>query len=403
MHRPSASVCLAAAVFSSSSASAGDEPLTLGAALQRARAHAPALVAARFRVDEARARLDGARALRDEPTLEAALGRRRHGPSPDLELGLSQTFELGGRRSGRIRAAEAAGEREAAAVDDLGTRVLREAGLAFVRAQAAAERTRLGAANEAHAESVLTIAERRHALGDVADLDVNLAAGAHARARSEARAAAAQQALAEGELRALLALDPGAPLVLAAGVEPRPAPALEALLEAAERRADVRGADAEVREAEAEGAVGRGLRWPDVTPSVRYEREGGEAVLWGGVALSLPVWGRGREVRGVADARAARARSEAHALRRTARLEVESAFRAQRLRLEAVDVLRDSAARLADNEALARRAYEVGQIGLAEVLLARRETVEGRLVLLARRAEAAEGEIDLLARAGVLR
>jgi hypothetical protein len=58
---------------------------------------------------------------------------------------------------------------------------------------------------------------------------------------------------------------------------------------------------------------------------------------------------------------------------------------------------------LDDNDALARRSYEVGQIGLGELFLVRRETGEVRAALLERVAEAAEARVDLEARAGVLR
>jgi cobalt-zinc-cadmium efflux system outer membrane protein len=126
-------------------------------------------------------------------------------------------------------------------------------------------------------------------------------------------------------------------------------------------------------------------------------------VLWGGLSVSLPLWNRGQEQRGLAEARASRVRVELEARRRGVRIEVESAYEAQRLRLEAVDALREMTALLAENETLARRSYDVGQIGLAELLLVQRETVEARLLHLERRLLAAEGEVELLARAGVLR
>jgi outer membrane protein, heavy metal efflux system len=394
--------CTVASWLGAPTAAGQDGTLTLESALERARAHALAIVSARYKLEEARARLGGARALRDNPVVEGALGRRSDDLPNDFELGLSQSFELGGRRGGRIRAAEAAVEREGAFVSGVRALALREVALAFLRALAAGERVRLAAAVEGRGESVLRIAERRHAAGDVAVLDVNLAAGALARTRSAARAAAATESLALGELRVLLALPSDAAVTLSGEVAPRPTRDLAALLEAAATRADIQAADAGVREAQAEIDVGKGMRWPDVTPAVRYERDEGTNVLWGGVSLSLPLWSHGRDVRGVAEARAARAQAELAALRHAARIEVESAFEAQRLRLEALAVMRDTAARYEENEALARRSYDVGQIGLAELLLVRRETVDAQIVHLERRLDAAEGEIELLARAGVL-
>jgi outer membrane protein TolC len=127
---------------------------------------------------------------------------------------------------------------------------------AFLRGLAAGERLRLAATSETHWESVRRVAERRHAVGDVAILDVNLAASALARARSEGRAAAATEVLARSDVRVLLGLEPGSPLRLAGALEPRPAPELAALLEAAAKRGDVQSAEAELREAQEEIAVG---------------------------------------------------------------------------------------------------------------------------------------------------
>ena len=55
-----------------------------------------------------------------------------------------------------------------------------------------------------------------------------------------------------------------------------------------------------------------------------------------------------------------------------------------------------------ENEALARRSFEVGQISLPELLLVRRELVETRLEYLSRLLEVAQAAIDQDAAAGVL-
>ena len=91
-------VCVCVSLWSAPlGARAQEGLLTLEGALQRAREQAGPVVSGRFRIEEARARADGARVLRDNPVLESAVGDRSGGPSSsaDLELGLSQTFELG--------------------------------------------------------------------------------------------------------------------------------------------------------------------------------------------------------------------------------------------------------------------------------------------------------------------
>jgi outer membrane protein, heavy metal efflux system len=385
-------------------AAVSDAPLTLEGVLERARERSVAVVAAKARLEEARARVRGARVVRDNPVLDAAAGHRYEDGGPtDLDFGLSQTFELGGRRSGRIAAAEGALAREMALADAVRVRALREVATSFFRSLAAEERVRLARTSSGYAAEVERLTDRRYAAGDVAALDVNLAAGALAKARSEERAAEAEEVLAKSELRVLLGLNAGRALTLEGDIRPRPLPDVPEPERVAGERPEVRAIEAEVREAEAEIAVGKGLRWPDVTPGVRLEKDDGTYVLWGGLKVTLPVWTRGQEVRGRGEARASRLGLELEAARRAARVEVEAAYEAYRLRLAAVSALDDSAARLEENAILAQRSYEVGQIGLSEWLQVRRETLETRLVHLVRLLEAREAEIDLLAKAGLLR
>jgi cobalt-zinc-cadmium efflux system outer membrane protein len=137
--------------------------LTLDDALQRARERAVPVVSGRFRIEEARARAEGARVLRDNPVLESAVGDRSDGASAsaDLELGLGQTFELGGRRAGRVAIADAGLALETAKVDEARLSALREVALAFQRALAAAERVRLAETAVRHAEEGRRVAAPR--------------------------------------------------------------------------------------------------------------------------------------------------------------------------------------------------------------------------------------------------
>jgi cobalt-zinc-cadmium efflux system outer membrane protein len=104
----------------------------------------------------------------------------------------------------------------------------------------------------------------------------------------------------------------------------------------------------------------------------------------------------------VGAARAERIRGEITELRRAVQSEVAAAWEAYGLRLKAADALQATVAALDDNDALARRSYEVGQIGLAELLLIRRETVEARAALLQRQVEAGQARVELQAKAGVI-
>jgi outer membrane protein, heavy metal efflux system len=355
-----------------------EEVLTLESALSLARQRSPGLLAARARQAEAEARLRARPALRDNPVIEGALGSREGSESGDFEVSLSQTLELGGRGGARRSAEEAALARETADALEAERTVLREVRAAFLRGLHAAERQRLARSQEADAVRLHEIAERRHLSGDVAALDVNVAASGLARARAELRAGDAAQAAAHGDLRALLDLAPEAPLALA-GLLVSDGPYDAApLRESLGRRPEQRALEAQLREAEAEVRLGQGLAWPDVTPKVRYERDEGDRVWWAGLSISLPAFERGQQVRAAASARADRIRAEIESRKRVLEVRLETALTVHDLRAAAVRELSDNAARLADNEALARRSYEVGQIGLAELLLVRRETADAR-------------------------
>jgi len=404
MNRCLGAAHVAASLIVFTSAWADEGVLTLEAALARARQQSQAIASARGRIEEARGRLRGASTLRDNPVLESAIGRRSQGGTPaDLDVGVSQTFELGGRRGARIAGAQAEVARAIASADDTSRMVLRQVADGFFRAVHAELRVNVARAAETHAADVHRIAERRHAAGDIAVLEVNVAASAQARARSEVLTAQASRAVALGELRVLLDLAPGEPLSVSGELRERRSYELGELTSRALERPDLRALEAELGAAEAEIRLGRSFSWPDVSPAVRYERDEGKRVLWGGLTVTLPFFNRGQELRAVGEARARRIRTEIGALRHAIQNEIETALEAYRLRLQAAEELQSTLGALDDNEHLARRSYEAGQIGLAEFLLVRREVLETRLAALDRLLDAAQAGSELESRAGLLR
>jgi cobalt-zinc-cadmium efflux system outer membrane protein len=381
------------------------EPLTLEAAVARARSRSAAVRVAEGRAEEARLRLAHLPWLRDNPVAEAALGRREQPAPNDIELGVSQMLELGGGRSARRAEAEAVLVQAEAALLEEQRGVVRDTAGAYLRALSAADRLRLGRTSVDFAADLRRIAERRHEAGDVAALDVNLAMSAHARARADLHAAEADQAAALGDLRILLDLAASETLALPERLAPSTAgpPELAALLSAARERSDLAVLRGELREAEAMVQAGRAARWPEVAPGIRYERDGGERVLWGGLTVTLPVFDRGKTQALAGDTRGTRLRSAIAAQERAIENEVRAAHRAYELRAQAATELEGALDAADDNEGLARRSYEVGQIGLGELLAIRRETLEVRRAWLDAVREAATARVDLETRAGVIR
>ena len=150
--------------------------------------------------------------------------------------------------------------------------------------------------------------------------------------------------------------------------------------------------------------MGASFSKPDYGVGVRYSREEGDQIVLGGMTVTLPVFSKGQEHRAVGSARAARLRAELDAARTRVQLEVRSAFDAYNRRLAAVRVLEtDAIPGLDENEKLTTRSFEVGQLGLPELLLIRREILDTRFQYLDALLEAALARIDLDASAAILR
>lgn len=396
-------VC-AAVCFHAADATAQRRTLTLADVIARARDQAPQIVSARLAVDETRARLIGA-SLRQQanPALDVAVGNR-NGPDSrftDFELGIGQAFEPGGRKTARIASANAAIAQATRNVDEVTRSVLRLAASAYYRTVHAQDRIRLLNATHELAASIHSTADRRFKAGDIAILDVNIARASLARVRAEREGAEAAKALALGELRQLLRLEDDADVE---GSLARPTESdLNAALQAASRRPELLALEASIEEAEAELNLGRAFSKPDYGIGVRYSREEGDQIVLGGMTVTLPVFAKGQEQSAAATARIARLRAALDAARVRVRLEVRAAFEAYNRRLEAIRTLEaDAIPGLDENERLTTRSFEVGQLGLPELLLIRREILDTRSQYLDALLEAALARTDLDASAAIL-
>jgi outer membrane protein, heavy metal efflux system len=396
----SAAVCLQAG-----SAGAQTRVLTLADVLTRAREQAPKIVSARLALEETRGRLVGASVrLQANPEIDVGIGNRQGTGSQftDFQIGLGQNLEPGSRRSARIAGANAAIAQSSANIDEVTRVVLRSAAAAYYRAVHANQRIRLLNSTQELASGVYSVADRRFKAGDIAVLDVNIARASLARVRAEREAAESAKALALGDLQQLLRLDEDISVEGELGHSTDAD--LAAVLQTALQRPELRTLEAAVQEAEAEARLGGAYAKPDYSLGVRYSREEGDQIVLGGMTVTLPVFSKGQELSAVGAARAARLRAELDASRTRVRLEVKSAFRAYNRRLAAVRVLETEAIPgLDENETLTARSFEVGQLGMSELLLIRREILDTRSQYLDALLEAALARIDLDASAAILR
>jgi cobalt-zinc-cadmium efflux system outer membrane protein len=399
-----AAVC-AAVLLPAVTAAAQGRALTLADLLALARERAPQIASARLAQEETRSRLLGASLkAQANPEVQVGVGRRQGTDQKftDFEIGLTQNLEPGSRREARIAGAQAAIAQSAADTDETTRIVLRSTAAAFYRALHAAARLRLLDAEQELAAGVYRVADRRFKAGDIAVLDVNLARASLARVRAVRETGEAARALALGELRTLLGIEDDITVegALTGGEQPD----LGALLQAATQRPELRSLEADVLEAESELQLGGALSRPDYGVGARYSREEGDQILLGVFTVTLPVFSKGQALSAGGAARAARLRAELAAAKTRVSLEVRSAFDAYTRRLAAVRVLEtDALPSLDENDALTTRSFDLGQIGLPELLVIRREILDTRSQHLDALLEAALARIDLDASASILR
>jgi cobalt-zinc-cadmium efflux system outer membrane protein len=381
--------------------------LTLEEALAQARQRAPALLEAAGRVAEAQGRVAGAAPLlRDNPTLEAEAGPRTledGSRAPDVAVGLSQPFELGGKRGARRDAARAALASATSRQRDTERHVLGEVAATFLRTLHARERLRLARGAQEAAQDIFQAAWRRFEAGDVPVVDANVARVALARARSSVVGVEGEEAARLGELRALLGLPADAALEITGDLNALAHQPLE-MPPAPPERPDVTALAEELEEARAELRLADAAAWPDISLGVRYEREGNESAIVGGLHVPLPFFHRGQEARVTSSARVRLLQQALEAARRVRDAQVEAALAQYRKNREALEVLeREALPLLTENESLARKSYDSGEMGLAEFLLVRRDVLDARADYLDRLLETALSRAHLAAQLGVLR
>jgi cobalt-zinc-cadmium efflux system outer membrane protein len=381
--------------------------LTLEDAIARARDQAGAVAIARARVTEAEASITTASArLRDNPVIELAAGPRRGSgtQTADVDIGFAQPFEIGGRRRARVDAATAAVARSEALVLRASRDAIFGAASAFLRAIAATERAGIAGEAEAVSRDFLAATERRYDAGDVPAIDLNLARIEGARFTAALRAAQADVLDNVGALRAILRLEADQPLELKGSLDAMPATAAESLRQSLLGRPELAALEAETREAEAELRFARALRRPGLGLRVGYEREADDTIVLGGLTVTLPVFQRGAGEMAAAAARRTRTRLELDLERQDALAKLDTAIAVHRERLQVAGALVAVALpSVIDNESLARRSYDVGELGLMDLLRIRRDALETRTTIVERRLEAAISRLQIDHLAGVLR
>ncbi len=384
-------------------------PLTLDQALDRA-TRRPSVRLATLDVASARADARGAALPTHDPQLSAGGGPRLGAGRPELqiELALSQTFELGGKRSARIEVADARTRAIEIARDAelLSARV--EAWRAFEHVLLARDRVATRREVEHLATTLATAIQRGAAAGGTTELRANVAVAEAGRAASERTAAQAELATARARLATAIGAGPAEPLDVTGEVVDPPAlrVAIDRLVERALRThpaatiADQRLAVARARvtDADARGA-------PDLTVGLGYAYDpdpDGAHVVVGTLSIPLAIRNRNQGERAAARIGAKRADLE----RSYTRLEIERAVRLavgnyRRARAAVAGFDRGVLEQLGRNLAAAQDAYSKGGLDFVELTATKRELIASRIAYLDARLALIDAWADLAVATGM--
>lgn len=394
MSNPDWLACACAGALLASGASARAETISLKGALERAESH-PELAAAAATVDIARGERRQARLYRYNPELGGSVGPRfADDRELDLEISLSQTIELGGKRGARAGVAGADLRRASARARRARQRVMWGVRASYARALVARDRVRATAESETVAARLAELARARLAAGSGDRLSVNQSLAEIGRARR-------QRLAAEQEYeRACFALSSAVGVAASVKLEPEgeltarvaPGGSIDALIARANKnRPDLAAARAASERSRADVGLQDALAIPDLTVGVALARE--ERANIGLVTLSapLPLWNRNQGQRAAARATARRdAQLERRAEAELAR-QVQIAHGGWRKARAAVAAFDEQArGSLRENLALTREAFEAGKLSIVEFALLQRNFVEVQLDYL----DAVLAEID---------
>lgn len=375
--------------------------LTLDEALRRAEEVAPAVNLARARLAAGEAEVREANApLWNNPTVVVDGTYRRipqpgqpTGAVPEWKAGLSQTFETGGQP--RHRRAAAAANREALALDipDAGRRLRLDVSERFFRVLSAQQRIGIEREFQAIAEEAAALAGKRVAVGEDSRLDGNLVRIEAERARNQAAAARETLSRARGELAALLQLPLDTlPEVSGEPGQPTVPGARQALLDRVAQRPDLLALERRVEAARRRVDLERAARSPDITPGITGGREGlydtRETFAMLSISMPLPIFRRNDAAIARAMADLTQAELDQRAALSSARAGLASLFdvyatleeRVRRLRTEVLPAIKE-------NLRLSRRARQVGEIAVPQLLIVSRQAIEARRELLEAQSE----------------
>jgi cobalt-zinc-cadmium efflux system outer membrane protein len=382
-----ASTAILALQLASADARANEGPKTTPVSLQvmltHADEHAPRMIVGQAEIERGQAAVEGASVvLQRNLVAGAAAGPRivEGASAVDFTVWLQQPIEIAGERKQRRQTATKFQKLTGRELEETRWLVHREVHAAFHTALVARERWAVVQKLLVSTEELLSVAERRLQAGDISPLAVRLAEGELAQARQTSLTAERGYRSAQLELAEVSGWPPS-PLPEPVGDldQPRRAPPVEDLLQlASQQHPGIAARASGVEEAEARVRLEDREAWPEPTLGVRYTREAlpniriHEHIVQGTIALPIPFSQRNQAERSRARAelgvRQAEETAFGQALRaRLTRAAIAVDADANRIAAYGTEIL----PAFEGNLALLRRAFELGEVDLLQVLVAR--------------------------------
>ena len=354
-------------------------PLTYRAAVERALASHPRLVAARLR-RTVNIASRGVAAERLNPEFRVELAKE----TPKEGYTVAVPLELGGKRARRLAVADAAILTGDAELSQVMAEVQADVRRAYMAEFIAEQRLALLDEMQALASRLQDAAQARFDAGGVPRLEVVQAQLALADAQNQAAAARGMVTAARAALNAAVGLPLDVPTTVDATLEPGPSLGVQAAVARARAgSAELAAIDRRIGEQRARVALAQALRAPDVTPEATLTRRAQPEFDTGwraAVAITMPVFTTHRAGVRVEEATLAQLASEREAAAARISGEVASAAAiAQSQRLQYVRYRDDILPQALEVERMAEDAYRLGQTGIAAFLQALQASRDVRL------------------------
>lgn len=364
--------------------------LTLAEAMRLAETAHPAVRAREAQLTAVEgSRREAAALFFGNPALSADATRRRFespdGRAKEWNLGIAQPIEIGGQQARRREAADANLQALQAEIEEAKRQARSDAALRFHAVLAANSRLRLEQQSLELFDSAAQAVAKRRAAGEDTRLDANVALVEAERARNAVGLARERLLDARAELATVLQLPPTTLPEVSGDLTPpaadAPAYSLNDLLASAQGMPRLRALSSREEVARARVGLERAARYPDVTLGVSAGREGAanarEQVTTLSLSVPLPLFKQNDAAIGQAQTEATQAEIERAAAVRDSQAQVRRLW--SRLESQRERVKRLQQAMLAasvDNQQLAARSRQAGQIGLLDQLLVNRQAID---------------------------